>query len=210
MLLYMIRHGETDWNKTRRLQGQTDIPLNDFGRHLAMETAPALKDVPFDLAFSSPLSRAVETAHIILGDRNIPIIKDSRIEEMCFGSYEGLRCKGEDIQISDPEFDNFFNAPDRYIPPEGGESFAEFSKRLEDFLTELYTDEKYQDKTILISTHGAALCGLLRLIRRESLEHFWGRGVHKNCGITTVEITHNKARILSENRTFYKEEVKQW
>ena len=210
MLLYLIRHGETDWNKTRRLQGKTDIPLNDFGRHLALETAPALKDIPFDLAFTSPLVRASETARLVLGDRTIPIVEDERIEEMCFGPYEGLRCKGPEIEIPDPEFDNFFRAPDQYHAPEGGETFEAFSERLEDFLTELYTKEEYKDKTILISTHGAALCGILRLIKGYDIAHFWGDGVHKNCAVTSVLVKDGKAEILSENVTYYKDEVKNW
>ena len=57
MKLYIIRHGETDWNKEKRLQGQSDIPLNDYGRELARITGKALKDVHFDYVFSSPLSR---------------------------------------------------------------------------------------------------------------------------------------------------------
>lgn len=55
MKIYMIRHGETDWNKKRKLQGQVDIPLNEFGKLLAKETAPALADVPFAVCYTSPL-----------------------------------------------------------------------------------------------------------------------------------------------------------
>ena len=60
MKLYIVRHGETDWNKERRIQGQADIPLNGFGRHLAEETGKGLSDIAFDICISSPLSRAVE------------------------------------------------------------------------------------------------------------------------------------------------------
>ena len=75
MKLYIVRHGETDWNKARKIQGQSDIPLNAFGRHLARETAKGLADVHFDLCFTSPLSRAKETARIILEGRDVPIIE---------------------------------------------------------------------------------------------------------------------------------------
>ena len=68
MKIYMIRHGETDWNKKRKLQGQVDIPLNEFGKLLAKETAPALADVPFAVCYTSPLKRAAETARLVLGD----------------------------------------------------------------------------------------------------------------------------------------------
>ena len=62
MKVYLMRHGETDWNKARRLQGQSDIALNEFGIELAVKTAEGLKDVVFDAAFSSPLQRAITYA----------------------------------------------------------------------------------------------------------------------------------------------------
>ncbi len=58
MVLYVVRHGETDWNKVKRVQGHTDIPLNEYGRHLARETAKGLKETRIDLAITSPLIRA--------------------------------------------------------------------------------------------------------------------------------------------------------
>ena len=78
MDIYLIRHGETDWNKKRKLQGQVDIPLNEFGKLLAKETAPALADVPFAVCYTSPLKRAAETARLVLGDREVPIVPDKR------------------------------------------------------------------------------------------------------------------------------------
>ena len=66
MKLYLIRHGETDYNKMKRNQGQIDIPLNEYGRELARKTREGLAEVPFDLCLCSPLSRARETAEIIL------------------------------------------------------------------------------------------------------------------------------------------------
>lgn len=114
MKIYMIRHGETDWNKMRRLQGQVDIPLNEFGRHLAVETAPALKDISFDIVFTSPLKRAKETAELVIGERDIPIIEDKRIMEMGFGEFEGLCCREEGWNIPDPDF-RFFLMHQRNI-----------------------------------------------------------------------------------------------
>ena len=101
MKIYMIRHGETDWNKKRKLQGQVDIPLNEFGRLLAKETAPALADVPFAVCYTSPLKRAAETARLVLGDREVPIVPDKRIQEMSFGEFEGLCCREEGWNIRD-------------------------------------------------------------------------------------------------------------
>lgn len=210
MKLYMIRHGETQWNKLRKLQGQADIPLNEFGRHLARETGLALRDIPFDFAITSPLKRAKETAEIVLNGRDIPIREERRIMEMGFGEYEGLCCKGEGWNIPDEEFRYFFTAPEKYRPPKGGESFEQLSARLDAFLTELYHREELQDRTILISTHGAALCGILRLIKKNPICRFWDGGVHKNCAVTIVEVENGVPQILKEAVTFYEETVEDW
>ena len=77
MILYVIRHGETAWNKVRRLQGQTDIPLAEEGIRLAKETGIGMKDIPIDLVISSPLQRALQTADCITEGRNIPILTDT-------------------------------------------------------------------------------------------------------------------------------------
>ena len=89
MILYVIRHGETAWNKVRRLQGQTDIPLAEEGIRLAKETGIGMKDILIDLVISSPLQRALQTAECITEGRNIPILTDERIQEISFGDWEG-------------------------------------------------------------------------------------------------------------------------
>ena len=89
MELYIIRHGETKWNSEKRLQGRSDIELNEYGIELARITSEALKDVKFDRIYSSPLKRAYETAEILRGSRKLDIICDDRLKEMCFGDYEG-------------------------------------------------------------------------------------------------------------------------
>ena len=104
MKIYLIRHGETPWNTLGRLQGRTDIELNENGIRLAKITGEKLKDVHFDLAIASPLKRAYETAGLVLGDRNIPILTDERIEEISFGEWEGLCCRRENYQIPSKRF----------------------------------------------------------------------------------------------------------
>ena len=101
MELYLIRHGETDYNKERKIQGSCDIPLNEYGRELARETAEGLKDIPFDVIFTSPLCRARETAEWIARGRQIPVYEDKRLQEICFGEYEGLCCGRRGYNIPD-------------------------------------------------------------------------------------------------------------
>ena len=76
MLLYVLRHGVTRWNKLKKVQGTMDIPLAPEGIELAEKTGKALRDVPFDICFTSPLTRARQTAQCVLGDREIPVIED--------------------------------------------------------------------------------------------------------------------------------------
>ena len=89
--LYIIRHGQTDWNVEHKLQGRTDIPLNENGRKMAVEAHEKYKDIKIDICYSSPLSRAYETAQTVLEGRNVQIIRDDRLMEMSFGKYEGLK-----------------------------------------------------------------------------------------------------------------------
>lgn len=209
MRLYMVRHGETDWNKERRIQGQVDIPLNEFGRRLAEKTARGLADVPFAVCYSSPLSRARETAGLILGGREIPVIDDSRLVEMAFGEYEGKCCSKSGWELPE-EFRRFFDGPDRYTAPPGGEDFRDVKRRTGEFLQELYRKKEYQESNILITTHGAALAGLLSNIRGTSLAEYWGIGVHKNCAVTEVEVRDGNPLILSENVVYYDDNVESW
>ena len=91
MKIYFVRHGETIWNKEKKIQGQSDIPLNEYGRELAYVTANALQDIPFDIVYSSPLIRAKETrlskiSTIFFRNNYISIILKS-LEKQCFFCY---------------------------------------------------------------------------------------------------------------------------
>ena len=79
MKIYLVRHGETDWNLQERMQGQADNPLNDTGRKQAKIVADKLREINFDAAFSSTLCRAAATAEIILGQQKDLLQKDARV-----------------------------------------------------------------------------------------------------------------------------------
>ena len=209
MKIYFVRHGETEWNKQKRIQGRVDIPLDEFGRMLARKTATGLAEIPFDVCYSSPLSRAKETATIILEGRDIPIIEDDRIIEMAFGEYEGKCCSKSGWNLPE-EFHRFFDEPENYVPAPVGENFAEVKKRTGEFLQELFQKEQYQKSNVLISTHGAALAGMLNYIKGKPLSEYWGIGVHRNCAVTEVQVTDGVPEILSENVVYYNDEVEPW
>jgi len=144
MNLYVVRHGQTDWNVENRVQGKADIELNETGKLQANQTAKLLSDTKIDLIISSPLKRAVQTANIICLNRDIPITCDERISERDFGEFEG---KIKEIF----DFDIFWDYNDSNIYLKA-ENIRDFFKRVYIFLDDIKL--KYPDKNILVVTHG--------------------------------------------------------
>lgn len=211
MRLYIVRHGETDWNKERKVQGFSDIPLNEYGRHLARETAEGMKEIPFDLAYTSPLIRAKETAEIILAGRGIPVIESNGIKEMGFGEYEGMCISGKEKAPESEAFKKFFTDTGNFVPAKGGESIADIMDRTGQFLKELCEDSQLQGKRILLSTHGAAMTALLNHIRGNlDTADFWKWQVPANCAVTIVDVKEGVPVIAEESKVYYKEPVKRW
>ena len=204
MKWYLVSHGENPWNKLRKVQGHSDIPLNEYGRYLAEQTALGLREVDFSVAYTSPLIRARQTAEIILAGRDISIYDEPRIQEMGFGVCEGMCCRGENKEPGSDEFNKLFTDTANYQVPEGGESIQEVEARVQSFLEEVYKKEELQDKNILISTHGAALTAMLNCIKnKKELADFWEMGVPKNCSVTEVQVIDGKPEILVEGKIFY-------
>ena len=203
MRIYLVRHGETDWNIVRKLQGRTDIPLNERGIEAAKKTGEALKHVPFTRAFSSPLIRAMETARLVLGDRRIPVVPDERIIEIAFGEFEGLCSKRGNYEIPDPDFQNFFLNPASYQPPQGGESLESLTERTGRFIRELASKTEWEEETILVATHGAAVRGLLNAVTKNPIADFWHGGVPKNCSVSIVECHGGDMSLIQEDKVYY-------
>ncbi len=202
MKLYIIRHGETDWNKQFRLQGQSDIPLNQYGRELAVITSEALKDVRFDLIYASPLKRAYETAQIIRGSRQTKILTDDRLKEISFGVDEG-RNKDE----LGAHFSNFFFAPDKFVPSEGGETYEMVCKRAESFLADKIEPLKTTDKTVLIVAHGAMNKALMLKLKNIPIRDIWKGEFQKNCCVNIYELTEEGLTVIEEAKVYYDSET---
>jgi probable phosphoglycerate mutase len=205
MKIYLFRHGETGWNKGHRLQGRSDIPLNEFGRELARITAKALEEVAFDRAFSSPLERALETAQIIIGTRDIPVQTDERLVEMNFGSYEGSSYDLPKKDLSHPLHD-FFRKPESYVPPEGAESFQEVMERAASFLQEKILPLEGSCGNVLIAAHGAFNRCLLGTISQYPMDTFWEISL-PNCAACILSLEKGKFRIEEVGKVYYGEPV---
>lgn len=149
MKLYVVRHGETDWNKQKYMQGNTDVSLNENGILQAKNICERLKDVHFDICYSSPLSRAYDTASIICnGKVNIEV--DNRLEERELGEYEG---KPSRLYNSEYYWNLKINSSEN-----GVEAPKELLNRISLFYNDLLN--KHNDEVILIVSHGAIVRGL--------------------------------------------------
>ena len=179
-MLYVMRHGRTDWNDLRKLQGQTDIPLNETGRQMARKAHDEYANVHFDICFCSPLVRAFETAQIVLQGRNVPLVTDERLKEMCFGAYEGIE-NGFDV----PPIDSFFKNPEQYVAQNGAESFEHLFKRTGEFLDEKVRPLLSQNKDVLIVGHGAMNSSIICQMKNLPLKDFWSSGL-ENCKLLQI------------------------
>lgn len=201
--MYIIRHGQTPWNARKCLQGRSDVDLNENGIYLAELTGKALRDVTIDMAFTSPLIRAKHTAQCILAGREVPIIEDERLIEISFGIYEGCCYAEENRQVPQQWIENFFHAPQDYVAAPGGESLDDVEKRTRNFMEDICSRKELQDKTILVSTHGCALRGLLNSIRESNREDYWHGGVSKNCAVSIVTCNRGEKPVLVEENHIY-------
>lgn len=187
MKLYLLRHGETDWNKEWRLQGGADIPLNDKGIAQAKEAAERYAGIPFDVVISSPLQRALNTARILAEPHGLSVQTDDRLREICFGELEGKSVEETDkIPELKKARENFFDHPELFVPVGDGESFEDLDKRCRSFLEDI--KKKYDDHfSILISGHGALCKGIVRAAKSLPVEDFWKSGLQNNCGLVELE-----------------------
>ena len=176
--LYLIRHGQTDWNLRAALQGRTDIPLNETGRRQAMEARQRLAGVRFDGVYSSPLRRAMDTARLVSGWPEEKICADQRLTEIAFGPYEG-----KDAHTLGPAFAPFFADPAAYRPPEGGESLQSALERTADFLA--FAARQHPGQTLLVAGHGAALHAMLTAALANPLGKFWAVSLG-NCRVAVL------------------------
>lgn len=163
MRLILVRHGETEWNRLMKIQGRTDVPLNENGLTGAKAFALRISRSDYNITsvYTSPLSRAIETGRAVADLINVPLkIKDGLIE-ICFGVFEGLSWP-EVIDKYPAEYEVFDK--DRYVigPPQG-ESYKERSDDSINALKEIITENGgiEADKDILVVTHSATLKAIL-------------------------------------------------
>lgn len=145
-MIYVVRHGETEWNALNKILGRTDIPLNDRGMEQAQEIARSLKDLKVDVFLCSPLYRARQTADAIANEIGMRYEIDDRLIEHDFGSFEGTDRSDAGYQKAKREY---------FVRYPGGESFFDMAARVYPLIKEL------EGTDALLVTHG----GICRIIR---------------------------------------------
>ncbi len=195
--VYLIRHGETDWNIEGRLQGTTDIELNAKGLAQANLLAERLSEERgIGAIYSSTLRRAYVTAEIIGAQLGLTPIADARLVERRLGKMEGLTAA--DIAARFPEFHKIWHLGEKRVPFPGEEAREEFHARLVGFLQEM--PAHHVEGKVAVVTHGGALAMLMATVMHLDLERrlpFW----FDNASINLVEFGGVVPRVLALNDT---------
>ena len=202
MELFLIRHGPTHYNQQRRWQGRVDIPLNREGKALANAIGGELRsqNVSRDNIYSSPLSRAVETARIIAAEP-FSVSVDDRLIEIDLGQYDGRNENEIKREVGTQEYE-LWRRENFRIPAPGGESFDQLKKRVGDFFEDLSATQVAPQ--ILVVAHQMSLMALKSVISGDSRRATLSRYKQRNdvvevwntvgkCCVSTWEVTQDLA-----------------
>ncbi|WP_461204677.1 alpha-ribazole phosphatase [Clostridium sp. DL1XJH146] len=203
MNIFLVRHGETEENKKKVYYGKVDADLNEEGILQAKEVGEKLKGIPFDKVYTSERKRTIQTAQLILQDRDDlmqcvekernKVIEDGRLNEINFGEFEGKTYK--EIQELYPskckEWDNDWK---NFTPPRG-ESFSSMYQRVKKFIKSL---EKLEADNVLIVTHGGVIRTFYCYIMKGDLDVYW-KFSSRNAGISKLKYEYGNWYIESIN-----------
>jgi probable phosphoglycerate mutase len=163
--LVVVRHGETAWNADARIQGHTDIGLNDTGRWQAAQMAAALAGEAIDAVYSSDLARALDTARALATATGAPLVADAGLRERAFGIFEGLSFA--EIEARWPDQALRWRQRDPAYGPDGGETLAAFFSRCTGAALRLA--RAHPGQSVAIVAHGGVLDCLYRAATRIGL-----------------------------------------
>lgn len=170
--IYLVRHGQTEWNRIHRFQGRSDVPLNAEGRRQVRETASALEDVPFTAIYASPLSRAIDTAEAIRAYHpTVPLIKEEGFIEMELADFDGMESQRWATDYADFMKAWGANPGGVRMPGPGGECLEEVQSRAMDALNRIC--QSYPaGSTLLVCSHNFVVLSILCWAKGISLDKF--------------------------------------
>ncbi|MFW6278643.1 MAG: alpha-ribazole phosphatase [Bacillota bacterium] len=192
--LIIIRHGETDWNKQHKYQGQQDIDLNQQGYQQARQTGSYLASRKIDALYSSDLKRAYHTAQKINQYQELEIQCQKKLREMDFGTWEGLTY--QEIKEKNPQLLAEWNRDPAKINPPRGENLQIVQQRAKKCFQEIIADN--EGKKVLIVSHGGVIKVFLATILNMDLKNYWQFNVDQT-GINIIKFYEGKAIIKQLN-----------
>lgn len=195
MLIFLVRHGLTDWNASRRFQGTCDIPLNADGLAQAEVVARRCAALHVERIYHSPLARAAQTAQIIGQMAGAPCIPHDGMREVCLGAFQGLTLEQARERL--PQECAAYFADQTHVAPPGGESMLELQTRAVAALDAIERDAQGCGRIAVVS-HGALLKTLLCAVAGMPLTCF-GRIDVSNCSISVVDSACGMRRLVTLN-----------
>ncbi len=192
--ILFVRHGETDWNKKNRIQGQSDSKLNNEGKKQAKQIAERLKGEKIDAMYTSTLSRAIETAKEINKYHNLKIEKSKELNELSFGKLEGMTWK--EARKKYPKMFEEREKNKYEFKPEKGESFKELWKRVHKKILEI--EKQHPKENVLIVGHGGAKIVMMMNLLNMRFDEVLEKGI-KNTSITIFDIEKGKVEFHTIN-----------
>ena len=195
MLLFLVRHAESTWNRQKKMQGRKDPPLSPYGRQEAMRLAKRFKGLKFAAAYASPLRRAHETAQVILGKRR-KIACDEGLVEIGLGEWEG-RTVSQVKKVYGDAFARWAEMPSRVVIP-GGEDFKDFVARVKGTMRAI--ERKHRDGNVLLVCHGGVISTYATQILNLPPDDIWCLTV-RNASLTIVDVVPGGHRIVTFNDT---------
>ena len=196
MRIYLMRHGQTDWNIDHRMQGRSDIPLNATGLKQAKAAAHGMDALPIDRILTSPLRRARQTAQAVAAGRGVPVLVEETIVEMAFGDLEGQLLRDF------PDCACIFSDPAHYTPLNGGETYAQLEARCQKLLDEILPplEERYHD--VVLVSHGAFIRGVVCRVLGLPVSEFWNAPPQQNCSCTILELINGVYQLVEEGHVY--------
>lgn len=190
-MLYITRHGETEWNVEKRMQGRKNSNLTETGILQAKQLGKRMKDMQLDVIYSSPSGRAMHTAQLIKGDRDIPIVADEHLYEIDMGVWEGHT--QVELQEKYPkEFHLFWNAPHQY-ESKSGESFYDARTRMLNGLE--YILKKHEGESVLIVSHAITSLLMMGYFEQRLIENIWNGPFMHSASLSMIEVKEGENKI---------------
>lgn len=197
MKLYIVRHGQTIWNKEGRMQGAKNSNLTEKGISEAKKLNKFIKDINFDRVYVSPLGRTLETMEYVKGDMDLPVTIVEELQEMNFGKFEGEVL--ENLKDEYPEdIYNLWQNPKAYVN-ETGENYEELFERVEKGIDKIL-ENKDREENVLVVTHGVIISTLLTIVKKKPIDEIWETPVVRNTSLSIVEYNgRGELEIVEEN-----------